>query len=114
MKKIHFIITNYVYPNYSVKILNDADDDDNLIIINDYADAWYESLTRDNSGVLCDYVNNGMINVSLDTFYYNPCVKIEPRIILNNFNTPYPIDIELTIVEVDIQVGPGYVIPKNN
>jgi hypothetical protein len=35
-------------------------------------------------------------------------------VILNTFNTPCPIDIELTIVEIDNQVGPGYVISKNN
>lgn len=108
-----FIRTNYIFHNYSVETLNDGDDD-NLTIITDYADAWYESLTRDDSGVLWEYVNNGMINVSLDTLYYHPCVKIQPGIILNTYNTPCPIDIELTIVEIDIQVGPGYVIPKNN
>ena len=54
-----------------------------------------------------------MINVSLDDPDHPTCVTIKPgkQLISNDICT---IDVELTIVEIDIQVGAGYVIPNND
>ena len=100
-----YIKTNYVSYTSSIETQPDNLDDDYLHIYTDYPTAWLDSLIRDDSGVLWEYNKNGMIQVSLNDPDNPTYVKIEPGDAL--------IDIELTIVEIDIQVGAGYIrIPK--
>jgi hypothetical protein len=102
-----FVRTNYVSYTSSVETQPDNLDDDYLHIYTDYPTAWLDSLIRDDAGVLWEYNNNGMIQVSLNNPDNPTYVKIEPGTAL--------IDVELTIVEIDTQVGAGYIkIPKND
>jgi hypothetical protein len=105
-KDNYFVRTNYVSYSSSVETQPDNLDDDYLYIYTDYPKAWFESLVRDDSGVLWEYNNSGMIHVSLNDPVNPTYVKIE--------SGSAKIDVELTIVEIDIQVGAGYVIPNKD
>ncbi len=96
-----FVRTNYVsHTSFEIHLVELIDD--YLSIYTDYPNAWYESLVRDDSGILWEYLED--IKVTTDNSTY---VKIER-------GGDIAIDVELTIVEIDIQVGTGYVIPNKD
>jgi len=72
-------------------------------IYTEYPDAWYQSLIKDDTGLLWECYDNGYINVNLDDTVTPNKVEITPGSLT--------ITLELTIVEIGVQVGPGYVIP---
>lgn len=73
-----------------------------LYIYTDYIQAWYQSLINNDKGLLWEYYSNGYINVTYD----NPNSPTRIEITPGTKN----LDVELTIVELGAQIGPGFVI----
>ena len=70
-------------------------------IYTDYPYAWNDSLVNESRGILREYYDNGYINVQIVDTVTPTMVEITPG--------SKSINIELTIVEVGVQVGPGYI-----
>jgi len=93
----------YVHTNYT----NDYSHSGSatfMHIYTDYPDAWYDCLVNESRGLLFEYHNNGYINIQLDDTVTPNMVEITPG--------SKSINLELTIVEIGVQVGPGYVLQK--
>jgi len=90
----------YIRTNYSTSYTHTESNINQIYIHTDYTSAWNQTLIADDSGILWEYYNNGYINVN----YNNPTrIEITP-------GTKH-IDVELTIVELGVQTGPGVVNP---
>ena len=95
----------YVHTNYSNHYSHSGSA--NFIhIYTDYPDAWYQSLVNESRGILWECDHNEYLNVDLDYTVTPNRVEITPEF-------GYTLDVDLTIVEIGVQVGPGY-IPKEN
>jgi len=90
----------YIYTNYTAHYTHSGNATF-LKIYTDYPDAWYKSLVDESRGILWEYYHNGYLNVELDNTVIPNIVKITPG---SKF-----IYLELTIAEIGVQVGPGYV-----
>jgi hypothetical protein len=101
-KKIHADYRDsYVHTNYT----NDYTHSGAATFVHiytDYPNAWYQSLVNESSGILWPYYDNGYINVEIDTGPNPDRVEITPG--------SKTIQLELSIVELTVQVGPGLVI----
>lgn len=74
-------------------------------IYSDHADAWYDSLVNESRGLLTEYSDSGYVTVELDESTTPYRVKIIP----NSKN----ILVDLTIVQLRVQIGAGYAIASN-
>jgi hypothetical protein len=87
-----YIYTNYIshdtYSEYVTKIS----------INSDYPSAWYNCLVNESRGILWEYYNNEYLDINRD----NNVITIKPGIIGNLF-------LDLTVAEIGVQVGPGYI-----
>jgi hypothetical protein len=87
-----YIYTNYIshdtYSEYVTKIS----------INSDYPNAWYNCLVNESRGILWEYYNNEYLDINRD----NNVITIKPGIIGNLF-------LDLTVAEIGVQVGPGYI-----
>jgi len=72
-------------------------------IYTDYPEAWNQSLINESRGILWEYYNNGYIDVQLDDTTTPNRVVITPK-------PGYTLYLDLTIVEIRVQVGPGYIV----
>jgi hypothetical protein len=71
-----------------------------LYIYTDYIEAWTKSLINNNQGLLWEYYNNGYINVTYDDPVSPTRIEITPG--------TKDLDVELIIVEIGAQIGPGF------
>lgn len=95
--EITFIRTNYTrYYSHSDTSVSW------LYIYTDYIQAWTQLLINNDKGLLWEYYSNGYINVTYD----NPNSPTRIEITPGTKN----LDVELTIVEIGVQIGPGFVI----
>jgi len=79
----------------------------NLIYIaTDYPNAWLDCLLNESRGILWEYFDNGYINIILDDTVTPNKIEITP-------SPGFTINLDLTIAEIGVQVGPGYAIPKS-
>jgi hypothetical protein len=100
-KKIHADYReSYVHTNYSTDYSHTGSATF-IHIYTDYPDAWNQSLVNESRGILWEYYDNGYINVRVDDTVTPNRVEITPG--------SKSINLELTIVEIMVQVGPGYV-----
>lgn len=95
----------YVHTNYTKHYTHSDPTTSKIQIYSDYPDAWYQCLVNESRGILWEYCNNGYISVTLDDTVTPNEIEIAPE-------PGYSLNLELTIVEVWVQVGPGYVIPR--
>ena len=93
--------TVFIRTNYSTYYTSSNNNINSIQISTNYPDAWNQSLIKNNSGLLWEYYQNGDINVVRDDSQSPPLIEITP----GNKN----IDLELTVVKIGIQVGPGIV-----
>jgi len=93
--KTVFIRTNYSL--YNMDLINDA----TIQIYTNYPDAWNQSLIGDN-GLLLEYYNNGDIDVTRDDTQTPAMIEIKG---IDNFD----IDLEITLVKIGVQIGPGII-----
>jgi len=77
-----------------------------LYIATDYPNAWFDCLLNESRGILWEYFDNGHINVVLDDSFTPNRIIITP-------SPGFTINLDLTIAEIGVQVGPGYAIPKS-
>ena len=95
-----YVYTNftkhYTYPSQSVSFIH---------ISTDYPTAWYDCLVNESHGILWEYFDNGYINVIIDDTVTPNQIEITPGI-------GYDIKLELTVAEIGVQVGQGYVLKK--
>ena len=92
---ITFVRTNYTrYYSYSDTGVSW------LYIYTDYIEAWKKSLINNNQGLLWEYYNNGYINVTYDKPLSPTRIEITPG--------TKNLDVELIIVEIGAQIGPGF------
>jgi hypothetical protein len=98
----HSIDTTYVLTNYSKKYSHSDEGLSWIRIYSDYLEAWNESLIHNDDGILWEYHDNGYINVGYDDPVSPTRIEITPD--------TKDIDVELTIVEINAQIGPGFVI----
>jgi hypothetical protein len=71
-------------------------------IYTDYPNAWYQAFVNESRGLLTEYADNGYLTVQIEDSTDPDRVEIVP----NSKN----IELELTIVELKVQVGPGYAV----
>jgi len=90
----------YIYTNYTAHYTYSGSATF-IHIYTDYPDAWYKSLVNESTGILWEYNHNGYLNVELDDTVTPNIVKITPG--------SKSINLELTIAEIGVQVGPGYI-----
>ena len=92
--------TIFIYTNYS---LSDSDSitDATLEIYTNYIDAWNQSLIGEN-GLLQEYYNRGYVDVIRDDTQTPALIEIK--------SDSKIIDLELTVVKIGVQIGPGIVI----
>jgi hypothetical protein len=101
-KKIHADYReSYVHTNYSTDYSHSGIATF-VHIYTDYPDAWYQSLVNESRGILWEYYDNGYINVEIADSTTPSRVEIIPG--------SKTIQLELSIVEITVQVGPGYVV----
>jgi len=91
----------YVYTNYT-KHYTHSGNAVFIYIYTDHIDAWYEALVDESRGILWEYVDNDYIDVDIDDTTTPNRIEITPSM--------HSINLELTIAEIGIQVGPGYAI----
>jgi hypothetical protein len=96
-----FIRTNYITHYSSIETQSDELDNDHLYIYTDHIKAWNESLIKDDTGLLWEYYDNGYINVDFNDPISPECIQIT--------SGTKNIDFEITIVEIEVQIGPGVV-----
>lgn len=96
------IDTTYILTNYSSKYSHSDTSISWIRICTDHLEAWSQSLINDNKGLLWEYYDRGYINVEYD----NPINPTRIEITPGTKN----IDVEFTIVEINTQIGPGFVI----
>lgn len=94
-------IVSFIRSNYSTHYIASEDNIDYFEIYTNYPDGWYQSLFHNDTGLLWEYYENGDISVSRDDDEIPPVITITP----NNKN----IDLELTVVQIGVQIGPGIV-----
>ncbi len=95
----------YVHTNYT-KHYSYTGAANLIYIATEYPDAWYDCLLNESRGILWEYFDNGYITVVLDD-------TVTPNRIIITPGTGFTINLELTIAEIGVQVGPGYAIPKS-
>ena len=94
----------YVHTNYTTDY-SYSDSANYMYIYTEYPNAWYEALVNESRGILREYVDNDYIDVDLiDTVTPNR-IEIKPD--------DSTLNIELTISEIGLQVGPGYAVSNN-
>jgi hypothetical protein len=93
--------TTFIRTNYTKNYTHSDTSINFIYIYTEYLDAWNESLISENSGLLYEYYDNGYINVGYDDPLNPDRIEITPG--------TKDIDIEFTIVELGVQIGPGIV-----
>lgn len=98
-----YVRTNYITDYSSIETLADDADDDSLRIYSEYLDAWNQALINNDMGILWEYYAppNEYIDVSFDDIQDPQYIEITSK--------NKTIDVELTIIEIGVQVGPGVV-----
>jgi len=91
----------YIRTNYTKHYTHTDNSITFIHIYTDYLKAWNMSLIKDDSGILYEPYDNGYINVNFDDPQDPTRIEITPG--------TKNIDVELTIVEIGVQVGPGFV-----
>lgn len=94
----------YVYTNYT-KYYTHSGNAVFIHIYTDYIDAWHDALVNESRGILWEYYDNGYIDIDIDETTTPDRIEITP--------SSKTINLQLTIAEIGIQVGPGYVIPND-
>jgi hypothetical protein len=94
--------TVFVRTNYTKYYTHSDESITWLYIYSDYLAAWNQSLINDNKGLLWEYYNNGYINVTYNDPVSPTRIEIKPG--------TKDLDVELTIVEIGAQIGPGFII----
>jgi hypothetical protein len=95
----------YVYSNFT-KHYTHSGSANLLYIATEYPNAWYDCLVNESRGIIWECFENGYLNVVLDDTVKPNRIVITPAI-------GYTLDLELTIAEIGVQIGPGYAIPNN-
>ena len=95
----------YIHTNYTKHYTHSDPTVSKIQIYSDYPNAWNDSLVNESRGILWEYCDNGYISVTVDDTVTPNEIEIAPE-------PGYSLNLELTIAEVGVQVGPGYVIPK--
>ena len=95
----------YVYTNFT-KHYTDTGSVNFIHISTDYPYAWYDCLMNESRGILREYVDNGYLIVDLNETVTPHRVEIKPAL-------GFTLTLELTIAEIGVQVGQGYVVKKN-
>ena len=95
----------YVYTNFT-KHYTYTGTANLFYIATEYPNAWFDCLMNESRGIIWEYFDNGYINVILNDAVTPNRIEITPAI-------GYTLDLDLTIAEIGVQVGPGYAIPKN-
>ena len=95
----------YVYTNFT-KHYTHSGTATLVHIYTDYPNAWFDCLVNESRGILWEYYDNGYINVVLEDTVKPNRIEITPGL-------GFDINLELTIAEIGVQVGPGYIVPKN-
>ncbi len=91
-----YIYTNYIkHDTYSIFVTN-------ISIYTDYSDAWYNCLVNQSRGILWEYYNNEYLDITIDNNVTPNKITIRPGIIDKIF-------LDLTVAEIGVQVGPGYI-----
>lgn len=94
--------TSYIRTNYSKHYTYNYDGMNYIHIYSEYLSSWNETLIKDDTGLLWEYYNNGYINVQYDNDVSPTRIEITPA-------PTYYLDIEFTIIQIEAQIGPGYV-----
>jgi hypothetical protein len=97
--------TVFIRTNYSLHNTDSLDDITYIQIHTYYPDAWNQSLIS-STGLLWEYYQNGYINVTRDDTQSPAVITIEPIPIVEGGKN---LDIELTVVKIGVQIGPGIV-----
>jgi hypothetical protein len=92
--------TVFIHTNYSMDD-SDSISVNSLQIHTNYSDAWYQTLIKTSTGLLWEYNETGDVIVSRDDSQSPPVIEITP----NNKD----IDLELTVVKIGVQTGPGII-----
>ena len=92
----------FIRTNYSKHITHLEPATTSIKIYSDYLNAWNQSLKKDDTGLFWEYVNNGYIAVDYDNPSSPTYIEIS--------KVTKDIYLELAIIEICSQVGPGYVI----
>jgi hypothetical protein len=95
----------YIYTNFT-KHYKYTGSANFLHISTDYPNAWYDCLVNESRGIMWEYFDNGYLNVTLDNTITPNRIEITPAL-------GFTLNLELTIAEIGVQVGPGYVVQKN-
>lgn len=95
----------YVYTNFT-KHYTHSGNANFVHLYTDYPNAWFDCFVNESRGILWEYYDNGYINVILDDTVKPNRIEITPGL-------GFDIILELTIAEIGVQVGPGYIVPKN-
>lgn len=91
-----YIYTNYIsHDTYSTYITE-------INIYTDNADAWYNCLVNESKGIFWEYYDNEYLDISIDKGVTPNKITIKPGIIDKIF-------LDLTVAEIEVQVGPGYI-----
>lgn len=94
----------FVYTNYSTHYSHTG----NAVFIHiytEYPDAWYNATMDESVGLLREFHDNGYLTVVKEESTSPRRIEITPGSMALN--------LELTITEIGVQVGPGYAIPSN-
>ena len=91
----------YIHTNYSNHYTHSGSANF-IYIYTKYPEAWNKSLIEDDIGILRECYENGYIDVEIDGSTSPKRVEITPG--------TKTINLELTIVRIGVQVGPGYVV----
>jgi len=95
-----FIRTNYTKTSYS-----SFTDVESISIYSDYLEAWNQSLNDTDAGLLWKYYDTGFVTIGLDDPTSPQSIVIAPV-------AGKTVDLELTIVEIGAQTGPGIIYRK--
>jgi len=91
--------TVFIRTNYSDHYTSTLGIDVDIYIYSAHLDSWYNSLVEDSDGLLWEYIDNGYVDVNIGG---------TPRKITISGNSKR-LDTVLTIVELEAQIGPGFV-----
>ena len=94
------IDTVFIRTNYSSHIVSNENVNVSFFIYTDYVDAWYNALSYERDGLFTEYIEDNKISVSKS--YASGYVKIASI-------TPKPLHIDITLVKLQSQIGPGVV-----
>jgi len=96
----------YIHTNYSEHYTH-SDSTSYIHIDTQYAEAWYDSFVNESNGILWEHIENGYLDVNLIESSTPNRVEITPE-------PGYTLNIELTIAELNVQVGPGYAVRRES